>query len=170
MPNEALRSFWYPVAATDELGPAPLATRLLDQRIVVYRAGERLVAFEDLCIHRGTPLSLGWIENDNLICAYHGWTYAPDGACARIPSLPANRGIPRKARATSYHVAQRYGLIWVCLDKPRAPIPDLPQLEDPSYYTFFNGALEWNTSAARMVENFIDISHFPFVHPGLLGD
>ncbi|MCI0634402.1 MAG: Rieske 2Fe-2S domain-containing protein [Actinobacteria bacterium] len=31
-------------------------------------------------MHRGTPLSLGWVEGNLITCAYHGWTYRPDGA------------------------------------------------------------------------------------------
>jgi phenylpropionate dioxygenase-like ring-hydroxylating dioxygenase large terminal subunit len=46
-------------------------------------------------------------------------------------------------------------------------IPELPELEDPKYHTFFHSAQVWDTSAARMIENFIDTSHFPYVHPDI---
>ena len=32
------------------------------------------------------------------------------------------------------------------------------------------GPFEWRCDASRQVENFTDFGHFPFVHPGLLGD
>ena len=32
------------------------------------------------------------------------------------------------------------------------------------------GPFEWQCNASRQVENFTDFGHFPFVHPGLLGD
>ena len=32
------------------------------------------------------------------------------------------------------------------------------------------GPFEWNSDASRQVENFTDFGHFPWVHPGLLGD
>jgi phenylpropionate dioxygenase-like ring-hydroxylating dioxygenase large terminal subunit len=163
-----LRSYWHPVVTSNELGDAPLGVTLLDERIVVWRAKEKVAAFRDLCVHRGTALSLGWIHDGNLVCAYHGWTYAPDGACVRIPSLAAGRAIPAKARATAVFTArERYGLVWVCLAEPRAPIPELPELEDFNYHTFFHSAEGWETSAARMIENFIDTSHFPYVHPDI---
>ena len=131
-------------------------------------AKEEVAAFRDLCIHRGTALSLGWIQDENLVCPYHGWTYAPDGTCVRIPSLPAGHAIPAKARATAVFKAhERYGLVWVCLADPRAPIPEIAELEDPNYHTFFHSAEVWETSAARMIENFIDTSHFPYVHPDI---
>jgi phenylpropionate dioxygenase-like ring-hydroxylating dioxygenase large terminal subunit len=168
--NHVLRDYWHPVATVEELGDRPFAAMLLDEPLVVYRAGEHVVAFKDLCVHRGTALSLGWLEEDKLVCAYHGWSYAPDGTCVRIPSMPADAPISRKARAVAYSTRVRYGLVWVCLGTPRAPIPEFPELEDLGYHTYFYGAYCWNTSAARLIENFIDISHFPWVHPGLLGD
>lgn len=168
MSEVILRHYPHPVAASDEIGEKPLGVCLLDERVVVWRSGGQVVAFRDLCIHRGTALSLGWIEDGNLVCAYHGWTYAPDGACVRIPSLPSGRSIPLKARATAVYRAEvRYGLVWVCLAEPRASIPELPELEDPAYHTFFHGAEIWETSPARMIENFIDTSHFPYVHPAI---
>jgi phenylpropionate dioxygenase-like ring-hydroxylating dioxygenase large terminal subunit len=168
MTNAALRSYWHPVATSNELGNSPLAVSLLDERVVVWRAKEKIVAFRDLCVHRGTALSLGWLEEGNLVCAYHGWTYGPDGGCVRIPSLMPGRAIPAKARVTAVFTArERYGLVWVCLAEPKAPIPEIPELEDSNYYTFFHSAGVWETSAARMIENFIDTSHFPYVHPDI---
>ena len=168
MSDSVLREYWHPVAISNELGKTPLAVGLLDERIVLWRAQKKAVAFRDLCIHRGTALSLGWIQDDQLVCAYHGWSYASNGACVRIPSLPAGHSIPSKARATAvFQTQERYGLVWVCLAQPRAPIPEIPEVEDPDYHTFFHSAEIWETSAARMIENFIDTSHFPYVHTGI---
>jgi len=167
--DEPLRNYWHPVATSNELGSVPLAVSLLDERIVVWRTKDKVAAFRDLCVHRGTALSLGWIKDDKLVCPYHGWTYGPDGTCVRIPSLPAGYAIPAKARATAiFQAYERYGLVWVCLAaEPRAPIPEIAELEDPNYHTFFHSAEVWETSAARMIENFIDTSHFPYVHPDI---
>ncbi len=168
MSEPALQNYWHPVATSAELGETPLGVSLLDERIVVWRAKEKLTALRDLCIHRGTALSLGWIENGSLVCPYHGWTYGPDGNCLRIPSLPAGQAIPAKARATAVYAAQeRYGLVWVCLAEPRACIPEIPELEAADYHSFFHSTDVWNTGAARMIENFIDTSHFPYVHPDI---
>jgi phenylpropionate dioxygenase-like ring-hydroxylating dioxygenase large terminal subunit len=164
----ALRHYWHPVATSAELGSAPLGVCLLDEKVVLWRALDNVIAFRDLCIHRGTALSLGWTENGQLVCPYHGWTYAPDGRCVRIPSLEPGRTIPAKARATAvFNAQERYGLVWVCLAEPRAAIPEIPEFDNSEYHTFFHSAEIWETSAARMIENFIDTSHFPYVHPGI---
>ncbi len=171
-PNQALAHYWHPVARSREIADKPVKAKLLNQPLVLWRSPGQVSAFYDLCLHRGTPLSLGRLQDGELVCAYHGWCYGADGTCTRIPSLPAARPIPSKARAQSYHVQERYGLIWVCLDEPRAGIPEFP----PEYYdaTFRWEGFEtdgvWQANAARMLENLADYSHFPFVHPGTLGD
>jgi vanillate O-demethylase monooxygenase subunit len=167
----ALRAYWHPVAFVEDVKDKPLPIRLLGEQIAVCRLGDQLAAFYDLCIHRGTPISLGWVEGDSVVCAYHGWAYDADGKCVRIPSVPPDHPIPKKACLTTYRAQERYGLIWVCLaEEPRAPVPDFPTLEDPSYRFVVRDQRPWQCSAARAIENFLDFSHFPWVHEGILGD
>ena len=168
--TEALRDFWHPVAFADEVTSQPRRVTLLDERVVVYRIADGTpVALRDLCIHRGTPLSLGWVEGDIITCAYHGWSYGPDGACVRIPSVDESRAIPAKARVDAYRATERYGLVWVCLGEPRADLPAFPEYDDPAYKRFIVESEAWDASAARLIENFVDTAHFAWVHPGLLG-
>jgi phenylpropionate dioxygenase-like ring-hydroxylating dioxygenase large terminal subunit len=170
--ENALVQYWHPVARSEEIDNKAVPIKLLDQTLVLWRSRGQIAAFHDLCVHRGTPLSLGWIDGDQLICAYHGWHYGVDGSCTRIPSLPAGHAIPTKARAKVYSVQERYGLVWVCLDEPRAEIPVFPpEFNDPSYrWDVYSSEGQWNANAARMIENLADFSHFPWVHPGILGD
>jgi phenylpropionate dioxygenase-like ring-hydroxylating dioxygenase large terminal subunit len=167
-----LWQFWYPILWSKELTDKPMSVMLLDQPLVLWRANGKVSAFYDLCIHRGSALSLGWVDCDKLVCPYHGWNYAADGSCVKIPSLPPDREIPAKARARAYRVQERHGLIWVCLDEPRQDIPQLPpEIDDPSFvWGPYNSAGQWKANAARMIENLADFSHFPWVHAGILGD
>ena len=137
----SLAEYWHPVALSEDVDEGPLAVRLLDERVVVCRLGSGEVrAFHDLCVHRGTPISLGWVEGETIVCAYHGWAYDADGKCIRIPSIPSGHPTPKKACLTHYPAAERYGIIWVCLaEKPRvahprrsrARRPKLPHLLPP---------------------------------------
>ena len=178
LPTDQMRNYpeklfdcWHPVAYASELPEGkPFGTSLLDEPIVIWRSSDRTThAMKDLCIHRGTALSLGWIDNDNIVCAYHGWRYNGDGACVHIPQKE-KQTIPRKARATSYACVERYGLIWVCLGEATYSLPDVPELETSSWKVVETGPFEWQCDASRQVENFTDFGHFPWVHPGLLGD
>ena len=158
----ALRDYWHPVAFSEEIEEdKPLATTLLDERIVVCRLGGQPRAFYDLCIHRGTPLSLGWIENDEIVCAYHGWSYNAEGKCTRIPSVPENHPIPRKACLTPYRCEEKHGIVWVCMSgNPRTPIADYPEYHEDGYEVFVHDKDTWDCSSARAIENFFDLAHF----------
>jgi len=78
--------------------------------------------------------------------------------------------VPAKARIGAFGCQERYGLVWVALAEPRWPLPEVPELEDSSWAVVAAGPYRWRCDAARQVENFTDFGHFPFVHPGLLGD
>jgi phenylpropionate dioxygenase-like ring-hydroxylating dioxygenase large terminal subunit len=164
-----LANYWHPIGRSEDVTEQPKQFTLLNEKIVAFRTEEGVSAFKDLCIHRGTALSLGWVTEGRLTCAYHGWQYDREGVCVKIPSLPEGSTIPRKARAITHQAAERYGLVWVAMDEPVAPIPGFPEWDDPSFRGFLSSTYVWHSSAGRTVENFMDISHFPFVHEGLLG-
>ena len=168
---ERLRRCWHAVSYSRELGTAPRRAQLLGELLVIWRdGGGRPHAMRDLCSHRGTALSLGSVTGDEIVCPYHGWRYGVDGRCTAIPQLEDPTRVPAKARVASYRCQERYGLVWVALDEPRWPIPDLPELESPGWKTVCCGPYAWNSEASRQIENFTDLAHFPWVHPGLLGD
>jgi vanillate O-demethylase monooxygenase subunit len=166
----AMRQFWQPVMYAAELTDRPQAAQVLGERLVVARLGGEVSIFPDLCVHRGTALSLGRIEGDQLRCAYHGWTYGGDGACT---SIPARFGmtIPPRARLARYRAAEACGLIWVCLEgEPRHPLPQFPEIHDAAYRVVTIPAYDWQCNFARRVENYVDFAHFAWVHDGILGD
>jgi phenylpropionate dioxygenase-like ring-hydroxylating dioxygenase large terminal subunit len=166
----ALRACWHPVAYADAL-TAPHATMLLDEPLVLWRDARGAVhAFRDVCVHRGTALSLGRVEGDEIVCAYHGWRYGADGACTAIPQLADPTRVPARARARAYAARERYGIVWVALEAPARAIPDVPELDDVAWRVVRTGPFAWACDASRQVENFTDFGHFAFVHPGLLGD
>jgi phenylpropionate dioxygenase-like ring-hydroxylating dioxygenase large terminal subunit len=169
--RNTLAHYWHPIATADEVDEKPRRFTLFDDFVVAYRDDEGVAAFRDLCIHRGAALSLGWVRDGLLVCPYHGWRYDRTGACVRIPSRPVGSSIPAAARAKAYHVTEKYGLVWVALEQPAADVPLFPGdvFDLPDWRSFISYRRTWNTSAARAVENFMDFSHFPFVHEGLLG-
>jgi vanillate O-demethylase monooxygenase subunit len=87
-----------------------------------------------------------------------------------IPQLPDPARVPARARVPAFSVQERYGLVWVALEPPRWPVPEVPELEDEAWTVVSAGPYRWACDAARQVENFTDFGHFPWVHPGLLGD
>src|SRR5262249_49061023 len=68
----ALRACWHPVAFGHDLADRPVHADLLGEPLVLWRGpGGGPRANSDLCVHRGTALSLGWITGDELVCPYH---------------------------------------------------------------------------------------------------
>lgn len=167
----ALARFWYPVAYETELpSDKPIQRALLDELLVLFRSGDRIVAAKDLCIHRGAPLSMGWLEGGEIVCAYHGFRYAADGRCTRVPAQP-DAAIPKKLCMQTFATEVRYGLVWVCLSPdPVRPIPDWPLLLDPALKHMRLPPQDWRAAAPRQAENFNDVSHLSWVHTGTFGN
>ena len=161
---------WHPVASVEALAAQNiLGVRLLGEDIVLWRVDGQILAWQDLCIHRGVRLSLGQVvARDRLECAYHGWTYDPAGKCVRIPAHPEQTP-PPKAVVKTYQARERYGLVWVSLGEPQHDVPQFPEWDDPGYRKIFCGPYQVNASGPRIIENFLDVGHFPFVHENILG-
>jgi phenylpropionate dioxygenase-like ring-hydroxylating dioxygenase large terminal subunit len=161
---------WHPVARSDAVAEGGLlAARLLGQDLVLWRTGGRAAAFQDLCVHRGSRLSMGKVKGSCLVCPYHGWEYNQTGKCVRFPAHPEQTPPPR-AVARTYLCQERYGLVWASLGAPRQGIPSFPEGEDPAFRTIVSGPFPTNASGPRIMENALDLAHVPFVHNGTLGD
>lgn len=160
-------TLWFPVAAVDELGGAPLAVRLLERELVLWRDEVNQVhAWADRCPHRGTRLSMGRVSGNQLECAYHGWRFDPHGHCVAIPALPGFAP-PASHAACAYAVRFAFGLVWVQLQPSEEEIPAIDSVPERQVIC---GPFDVATSAPRVVENFLDTAHFGFVHEGWLGD
>jgi vanillate O-demethylase monooxygenase subunit len=173
--DPALRRAWHPVARSNEISTTPRVARLLGEDWVVVRlpdgnGGSTLAAFLDRCPHRLAPLSAGTVDGTTLRCGYHGWCFDASGACREIPSLGASEHVPPRATATvAAAVTEQHGMVFVA---PEPPITDLLEVPEADDLSFVHGALEPITArvgAGLMLDNFLDIAHFPFLHAATIG-
>jgi phenylpropionate dioxygenase-like ring-hydroxylating dioxygenase large terminal subunit len=168
--DPVLLNDWHPVAWTSQVKDTePAAIRLLEHELVLWRNRDGAHAWRDLCVHRGSRLSAGRVTNNCLACPYHGWEYDSAGHCVRIPAHP-DQPPPARAHATVYAVQEKYGLVWVCLGSPERDVPTFPEWDDDSFKKTTAGPYLFLANGPRVVENFLDVAHFPFVHAGYLGD
>ncbi len=169
--DRVLLDDWHPVAASASLpAGSSLPVKLFGGEIVVWRTADGAIhAADDRCPHRGTRLSIGRVEGQELVCAYHGWRYAPAGACVRIPAHPG-LSPPASACLAVHPAREAYGLVWACAGEPRAGVPPFPEHADERLRKVVCGPYAVETSGPRIVENFLDMAHFPFVHAGILGE
>ena len=165
-----LSAYWHPVAYAHEIEDKPVAAKLLDVKLVIYRTSQGITVAKDLCMHRGAQISMGWMDNDNIVCPMHGLNYNAEGTCTKIPCMGADARIPDKLRLKKYLTEEKYGIIWVCLqDEPAQDLVNWEALNDGKLKRVFIPSGTWHASASRHVENFNDLAHFPWVHPETFG-
>lgn len=170
------QGLWHPVLAADSLqADAPVAVRLLGDDLVLWRETNGAPrAWADRCPHRGTRLSLGRVRQGAdgaavLECPYHGWQFAASGQCVVVPALPEFTP-PATHRACTFEALEAHGLVWVRMAPGDSCVPTFEAGRDGRLRTLLCGPYTVETSAPRIVENFLDMAHFGFVHEGWLGD
>lgn len=78
--------------STEIISGRLFSRKLLDEAVVLYRAMDRrVVALEDRCPHRFTPLSKGTLIGDTLRCGYHGLCFGNE-AVAESPASTRSEG------------------------------------------------------------------------------
>ena len=171
-----LAAHYYPVALVRDVEAGPVSAKLLDERLVVYRSGETIVVAQELCPHRGVPLSMGSYQQDGVVCPYHGLRFGAEGKCVAIPSHP-DGGIPAKLNLKTYPVVIKYGLVWTCLRPGTAtgafekePICPMPHWDEPGFQQIVCPSFDIFGFAGRQMEGFLDVAHFAFVHTSTFGD
>lgn len=169
-----LRSYWLPVALTEELARRnPVTVNVLGEKLVLFRdASKRLGLLDDRCAHRGTSLSAGSdkmktsgrIDRRGVRCPYHGWLYDPTGQCLHQPAEPADSKAYEKVRIKAYPVAERYGFIWAFLGEGEAPaIPPLDVLARDDGIRI-NTIGRWPCNYFQVCENLVDPAHVSVLH------
>lgn len=167
--QKVLRRFWYALMPIAQLQEGPQPFTLLGEKLVVWlKEDGSPAALQDRCCHRTARLSKGFVENGNIVCGYHGWTFNGDGTCVRVPQS-VDGSVPSGACVKSYHCKERYGYVWVALEDPLRDIPEFPEDGAPGYRRIFQFYERWETSALRMMENSFDNSHFSYVHRATFG-
>jgi phenylpropionate dioxygenase-like ring-hydroxylating dioxygenase large terminal subunit len=168
--DPVLLNDWHVVARASELGVGCVKpARLLGLDLVVWRGAGGIQVWEDLCVHRGAKLSGGKVKEGCLQCPYHGWTYDESGACVTMPAHPSQTP-PARAHTKVHPVRIAYDLVWTCLGNPATEPPTFPEWSDPAYRNIPCGPYAFRAMGPRIIENFLDVGHFPFVHAGYLGD
>jgi phenylpropionate dioxygenase-like ring-hydroxylating dioxygenase large terminal subunit len=166
-----IRNAWYVAAWTDEVGDRPLARRILNEPVVLFRdTNGRAGALLDMCCHRGAPLHLGRVTDEGLECGYHGLTFDRTGRCVRIPGQDR---IPERAGVRAFPVVEQDAFLWIWMGDPAladpATIVSYPWHNDTAGWPHKHTMYPIAGSAMLMVDNLMDLTHLGYVHGSTIG-
>lgn len=164
-----LRNAWYCAALSEEVGEAPFARRILDEPVLIARDTEGAArAMSDMCPHRFAPLHKGIREGDSIECPYHGLRFDLGGRCVHNPH--GSGRIPAAADLHAYPIVERQGVVWLWPGDPAAAdeslLVDLRLI--PRDGAPIAGHLEMAVDYRLVIDNLLDLSHVPYIHPGTL--
>jgi len=165
------RDQWYVAGFASELKDQPLARTFLNEKIVMFRAGDGTpAALEDRCCHRSLPLSCGTVEAGGVRCGYHGMLYAPDGKCVEVPGQDR---VPSKAKVKSYPLVEQNHILWIWMpsqdgSQPASAPPVYPW-HDHAAYKWGSGHFFYNAPWQLIHDNLLDLSHLGYVHLKTIG-
>jgi phenylpropionate dioxygenase-like ring-hydroxylating dioxygenase large terminal subunit len=182
--GELLRRYWHPIAESRNVKDLPLRVRVLGEDLVLFRdrAGKAGLLYPR-CMHRGTTLYYGRVEERGIRCCYHGWLFDVEGRCLEQPCEPDGGRHRDSVRQPWYPVEERYGLVFAYLGPP-AKKPVLPRYDnlenigaDEEYWTTVGGfGSTGDASLAvapyswlHMNDNVMDPFHVHVLHSTLSG-
>lgn len=167
-----VRNRWYIAGFAHEISRQPIERTILGTPVVLYRTqAGAAVAMYGLCPHRYYPLAQGRLEGDAIVCGYHGFTFATDGKCVRVPSQDTGTGFHQP----SYPLLERGPLVWIWMGDAALADPDrLAPYED-----FGLDQAGWRHScycympmrgrAQLLIDNLMDLTHVAYIHHHLPG-
>jgi 5,5'-dehydrodivanillate O-demethylase len=158
-----MRLFWHPVARADDL-PAGKAKPITVMNVTytLYRGASGLPFIVDHhCPHRGTQLSVGRVEADQIRCFYHGWKFSGDGACTERPGEKGKSG--GDVRVGAYPARQFMGLIYGFFGEGEPPpFPPFPAFDGEGVVETYQTRLPINFFQGW--ENDWDVYHARWTH------
>jgi phenylpropionate dioxygenase-like ring-hydroxylating dioxygenase large terminal subunit len=176
--DPVLRHNWHVVGYSKHLpNNGLLGARVLGISLVLFRVDDQITVAKNLCMHRGSSFYdlygdrfRAEVVDGCLVCPYHHWRYDRTGQCVHIPALDNGHSPPQHFQLVgNYHVCERYGWIWVALDKPDSEVPEFPQYGLDGFRLIPSGPYFQRTPGPRFAENFLDVAHLSQLHAGYLG-
>lgn len=166
-----LRNCWYAAAFSGELENGPLARRLLDEGVCLFRTETGVAkAITDRCPHRFAPLARGKVVGETLQCGYHGLAFDGNGRCVHNPH--GEGIIPPEAHMRGWPVAERYGVVWIWMGDPERAdaslLPNLDMLERPDRFEYVPIYMHSEGNYKLILDNLLDLSHVEYLHPYLV--
>lgn len=162
-----LQNKWYLLCPAEELKKNRIiAKTIVGEHIIAFRTSSGdITAIEDRCCHRNVPLSMGFLKNDRIVCAYHGWQFDRDGQCVLIPSQGSDEKIPQTARIKRFPVVEKNRLLWVFIGDAALATTISPfEIPEMDTWPFTYGEHVFEADLESAAESLLDPYHIAFAH------
>jgi 5,5'-dehydrodivanillate O-demethylase len=162
-----MRQFWLAVERADDLLPGhtrPIRIAGEDYTLFRGRSGQAQIIAQR-CPHRGAPMHLGWVEDDDIRCVYHGWKFDCSGQCIEQPAeMPGyNSKVRIKTYPTREHMGQIFGYFGEGEPPPFPPFPEPAREGIIDHWPVYRVPCNY----LQCFENSMDEVHVAFTHaPG----
>jgi vanillate O-demethylase monooxygenase subunit len=170
---------WYVIGtSTDYMYNIPYPITIWNKKYVLWKSNDNhFHGLDNTCPHKSASLSCGHIENNNIVCPYHGIHYNTEGV---IVSVPGITNIPiSSSNSSSIYSIEKYRVLekngWIYFNISPNPseylfntffIEDFPILlkQNKNEHIIFN-QFDFDCYARLITENYLDIMHFVSVNP-----
>ena len=161
-----LSNHWYLICPEKELQKQIINRKILNEEIIIFRNGQgAITALENRCCHRNVRLSLGYLDQGQVVCGYHGWKYDSTGSCIHVPSQTAEAKIPKTARIKSYPVQVFNRWIWVFLgDAEQAAVIKPCNIPEMKEWNFTYQSYTFKADLELAAESLVDPYHIAYAH------
>jgi Rieske 2Fe-2S family protein len=174
---------WFMVARADTIQRGNRrAVDVAGESILVARDLQGVLhAYANVCRHRGARLCEGESTSTqgSLMCPYHAWTYALDGALIATPHLDADEVDKSALSLWSVAIAEWHGFVFVSLAKEPVPFDQWMQLHGQELLALERFGLgdlcvavttvtDVHANWKIIVENYQECLHCTRVHPELV--
>jgi phenylpropionate dioxygenase-like ring-hydroxylating dioxygenase large terminal subunit len=162
-----VRNRWWCIGPSAMVGDQPVGIKRLGVALVAWRdTSGKVNLIEDICPHRGAPLSMGRLEDGKLSCRYHGVEVSGEGIVTAVPAYPQCAYVGKKM-VRSYPVVEHFQGLWAWFgeDEDTEPLPLVfPREYESADWTGFPISMTWQTNYQYMWDNVLDIMHPEYLH------
>jgi phenylpropionate dioxygenase-like ring-hydroxylating dioxygenase large terminal subunit len=164
---------WYVIGTkTDFVINKPTKVTIWNKNYVVWRnENNTYSALDDVCTHKGASLSCGKINNDNVVCPYHGYEFNENGTLIKVPGICFQHSPIQDL--SKFDIVEKNG--WVYLNtysdiaRKNNNGGDLienifveEEVEKNDSVVFLN--MDFKCYSRILSENSLDVMHIGFVH------
>jgi len=169
--GEYLRRYWHPVFISSELHELPIAVKILDEELVLFRDKSNQIGLvHKHCPHRQASLEFGICQDKGISCCYHGWQFDIDGTIIEVPGQPkfSADAIKQKVRLGAYPTHEYKGLIFAYL----GPIESMPEFPIYDCFEFENMEMvpykaPFECNWLQVLDAIVDPIHTSFLHSNM---